>query len=797
MQEPRWEGSKVKVATASTRSRLRAKRHQLSSDRIEGQNLNLLVNASPFHPKRKRARRHQQAPLTFTMSLEESQDRDDDEVNWSICVYSQQKVITTSGRSLRRTTLKRIRDQNWRRTILLLIPLLFFLSSLVPECQASVTCETNDECSSLLRPGSECINNECTNPFQQGCLKSYLGEEAYSALRTCNSEDTIHNTTASLCTPSPLDYSEIRILSQVSVGILPNQSMFVLSCCYTKVLSFPITVSQNWESAMFTAWILQIVLSEFVQVPATIESSGPGRQLNFYDPAMSFSYGAMGYDFDALKRANDRGGGSCPPTWRQSEDDYQSCAHVIPEVWSGHASTVAELTAQGTSEPPEGTGVVGKLGWFIPKYLAKRDPSLAHWLGLSGGDNRRKVAETFRVPTTYGMYCAEIVTDNCTEPTLHASRPPVDEAEAAKYFVPGGAFNGYFRFTDENDCDLNPDTCVGHITDVPCEWTTFVTPQAHHLDLPVKSRGPLAPNNAYSYGQLLDIWAAANATRSPILLYWWYPDPTYQFYLGSEAEMQAVQLPPPRQVCITNRVTPAQRCGEDEVARMGVEAGSCDSEPHALVKVVIANLFHYVQGRIPENLGQNESTAGETAAAIERQNPALRSPGYDALQAFSITELQLGEIADAWENRGLDKWNYDPREAVCEWVVNNLETLQTWIPRTYPRKVVQEPYNHGNEVLYGFAVGVGCVVSVIVIATSVLAFIWRSRPLLVFCQVNFLFLLLIGLLLVAMGSVLVALEPQDSTCVLQNWCILLGYTLELVPLIVKVRSFAIWKCAKR
>ena len=86
---------------------------------------------------------------------------------------------------------------------------------------------------------------------------------------------------------------------------------------------------------MFTSWILQIVLSELARVPATIESSGPGRQLNFYDPAMSFSYGALGYDFDALQRANNiMRGASCPPSWRQTDNAtlYSAAAMSLVQV---------------------------------------------------------------------------------------------------------------------------------------------------------------------------------------------------------------------------------------------------------------------------------------------------------------------------------------------------------------------------------------------------------------------------------------------------------------------------------
>ena len=683
-------------------------------------------------------------------------------------------------------------------------------------CEASVACATNTECASQLRPGSECIAGFCTNPFQRGCLRNYLGMDAFPQPRTCNSDDSSNDNNNSngpssilleattstdgnssslpfrdeepMCTPSAFGYSEIRILSM------------------------------NWESAMFTAWILQIVLSELFQVPATIESSGPGRMLNFYDPEMSFSYGAMGYDWDAMKRANVAPvrGGTCPKSWRTeptttnddanvTEWEYTSCAHVIPEVWSGQTSTVADLTSQQIVEPPEGTGAVGKLSWFLPKFVARSDPSLTHWLGLTGESNRRKVAETFKVPTTFGQYCTEIVPHNCTEETLFASRPPADEAEAGKYYI-AGVYQGFFRWTPQNDCDLNPTTCRGHIADVPCEWTTFVSSQAYYLNISVASGGSVGPNNAYSYGELLDIWAAANATRSPVLMYWWYPDPTYQFYLGSSSEMQIVQLPPPQQRCIENRVTPEARCSEDGnlTERLGNPLGACDAEPHSLLKLLITNVFRNVHGEfsgfddgekmdyqssLAESDDSVDGTGVETMTSkSDNWNEAYDSPAYDAIAALSITELQLGQIIAAWNARGFDTWNYDPREAVCEWVVNNVETLKTWIPRTYPRVVQDKAHDDGNEILYGIALGMGCLVTLMVIGISVLTFWWRKRPVLLIAQVGFLYFLLVGLLLVSVGSILVALQPTDTTCMMQNWFILLGYSMELVPLIVKIAA---------
>lgn len=53
---------------------------------------------------------------------------------------------------------------------------------------------------------------------------------------------------------------------------------------------------------------------------------------------------------------------------------------------------------------------------------------------------------------------------------------------------------------------------------------------------------------------------------------------------------------------------------------------------------------------------------------------------------------------------------------------------------------------------------------------------------------DFLFCLLLGALLVSLAAVVSALEPNDVTCITPLWMIEVGYTLEIVPLIVKVRD---------
>ena len=116
-----------------------------------------------------------------------------------------------------------------------------------------------------------------------------------------------------------------------------------------------------------------------------------------------------------------------------------------------------------------------------------------------------------------GVYCTKISPNNCTINDEIAVRSRDDEDEALKYFV-DGLYTGHFAATEKNDCGANPDTCTGHMANVPCSWGNYATPQAFHLNISVESDGNLEPNGAYGYSSLLDIYSAANATGSNVLM---------------------------------------------------------------------------------------------------------------------------------------------------------------------------------------------------------------------------------------------------------------------------------------
>jgi len=314
----------------------------------------------------------------------------------------------------------------------------------------NVACVNSEYCREVLRTGleSNCVDGFCDNPFQYGCINSLqIPGRKDRRKRICNSED-------------PSDASDRGLCREGSSSVSGSSSGFE----YQEVRIF----SQNWESAFFGAWIAQIVLSELLDVPVTIETGDSDANINFYDRQSRFQYGSAQNHFDGFRRAS-KFDGDCSKANKMGDgDSYESCGHAMLEVWSGF-DEVDDLVDGGVIEPKSTLGVIGEDRWFMPKLTAEQDPSLMSYHGLKGLENRKKLAGLFHRPTTWADYCNEVSEDNCSSDGP-AQRPPVSEEEGKQYFS-DGLYIGHFRATHENNCTASPTTCTGHFLDYPCVFT--------------------------------------------------------------------------------------------------------------------------------------------------------------------------------------------------------------------------------------------------------------------------------------------------------------------------------------
>jgi len=144
----------------------------------------------------------------------------------------------------------------------------------------------------------------------------------------------------------------------------------------------------------------------------------------------------------------------------------------------------------------------------------------------------------------------------------------------------------------------------------------------------------------------------------------------------------------------------------------------------------------------------------------------------------------MNEILYRWVAEGQSA--YAGRKAVCEWVIEHEKDLRSFIPLGYPKTLAGE--DSYEKPLLSVALGIAAVSVFYSFVTTVIVYWYRSVKVFVYAQVPFVLMVLVGMLLVGIGSILIALEPQDGICVSQKWFVAVGYTLGLVPLLVKIAA---------
>jgi hypothetical protein len=298
-------------------------------------------------------------------------------------------------------------------------------------------------------------------------------------------------------------------------------------------------------------------------------------------------------------------------------------------------------------EPPSFIGVVGQEGWFVPLFTAQRDPSLLSYFGMVGEENRQKLADRFLRPTTWATYCREVSVDNCSTPDNVATRAPLEDGSEDNRYFADGLYTGYFRKTEENDCIKWPKNCTGHFADYPCGWTSYLLPITYHRKIALQSSGDELVSRGYTYSQLTEIWNAANATKSDVIMQWWSPEYLYQAYQGTDAEFQMVTLPPPTYQCMDNHISSSIRCTGTFQERVGQPDGVCGEPPTSIMKATVTSLYRMT----------NDPSIV----------PARQSPGYDAVKNFRIDEFQLSEIFQYWFQSEIDDTGLAARDATCQW----------------------------------------------------------------------------------------------------------------------------------
>lgn len=561
------------------------------------------------------------------------------------------------------------------------------------------------------------------NPYEEGCLYS---KNITRKIRVCNSDD---DPNSKACRRPQMDYAEVRL------------------------------IPQDWESVMFSTWIIQVLLSEVLDVPTTIETGDSKSQLNFYHPNSPWDYPSLASFMDALENtaAVD---GDCSKAGENHPDGYLSCGHFVAEVWGGRKRDIQDMVQRQIIEPPVTVGQLAQEGWFVPRHTALRDPTLLSYLGYQGEDNRRKMAETFLRPTTWYDYCTQVSPNNCLRPDGVATRPPLQTLDEYDKMFAEGLYTGHFRLTDKANCTKYPTTCTGHFTDYPCDWRSPVPGQLHHLGIALDAE---LDAGGYTYSQLIEIYRAANATKSDVVMFWWTPQLLYSEFQLTDSAFTRVALPAASQDCIEARVDTKYHCSPDLEKRFGSPENACMEPPNSLTSI----LSSYTYKRAYESSDSRPLKEAEY------------SPSHEALTNYRLSELQIEEIMIDWNEVG------NPREALCNWVADNMEYLEAFIPRHYPRSFVQKA--DAGPLLYA-STFIGAICMMVVFITFIAVMQHKHRTAIMHAQIEFLQLLLLGALFISLGAIIMGAPSSNASCIIEVWLVNIGYTLELVPLIIKISA---------
>lgn len=329
-----------------------------------------------------------------------------------------------------------------------------------------------------------------------------------------------------------------------------------------------------------------------------------------------------------------------------------------------------------------------------------------------------------------------------------------------------GSYTGHFRYTEANNCTGNPanKTCTGHFTDYPCGWNSQAPYQIYHNNIALRSDGLADHRGGYSYGQMVGIWRAANATKEDVMIMWWSPELLVEEFFGTDSQFVPVILPEPTQECNEAKAPRGSMCDENfDIANVD-PMGACDYSIQNVKKFISDGLFEATYDQaIPE---------------------ALQSPAFETINNYRMTTLQLNEIFQLWLKRESD-YNFDARAATCQWVVDNLDHVLSFVPESHPRTIRE--VDTSRDPLFVGALTAACLSALVVLLSIVSIALKRRTKVVVYAQVQSLIVLLVGLLLLSLGSILLALPTfTDNVCISMAWLINLGYAIHLAPLCSKI-----------
>ena len=368
---------------------------------------------------------------------------------------------------------------------------------------------------------------------------------------------------------------------------------------------------------------------------------------------------------------------------------------------------------------PTTNGFVQQRGYYVPKFTLENNPQYSTFYGYIGEANRQKVVTEFLQPITWKEYCTEVVTeDDCMSGNdAHATRLPLNDEEASDY-VSYPDYIGYFRDTTNKTACKNDGECFGNFINDVCEINPLSEPMMYWNNIPLKSKGNHGHNGGYSWYEQKQIGMASYFTKSNVMMLLSEPSSYRSHFVGSEGEWVRVQFPESNKECRQFQLQSPINC-TNQVDRIGNSQNiPCDFPVKFGYKVISQTLKD----------------------AYDSVHDTKKSPALEFLQTFMIDSKSMQNIFDDIANTIALLWpesdvmGYSEREGACKWLYENIEKIESAIPKGYPRGITE----HENGILFLVATIVSIVVLCIVLFTATVIYIFRKAHVVRYSQLPFL-----------------------------------------------------------
>lgn len=254
---------------------------------------------------------------------------------------------------------------------------------------------------------------------------------------------------------------------------------------------------------------------------------------------------------------------------------------------------------------------------------------------------------------------------------------------------------------------------------------------------------------------------ASNATKSHIVLMWWYPEPTLA------EDYQKVLFPPFSSQCSKARnFNVDDRCTDRIEKLRGTEESNCDHPYESLRQVYAKSLVE---------MSMNSSDA------------AKKNPAYDLLFGFNLKNLDIMELLEEYMSLGKDANHYDARDIVCSWVIQNFDhgrNLSKFLPEGYPIELV----NEGDSSISITPILIGSISTFAVVTAMYLTYYWRQKEVIQYAQPIFVYIFCAGNMGVSIAAIFYVLGHSSEICMLREWFELIGSAMIVAPLLVKTST---------